>query len=135
MSYQMEGCTAVVRDGENVLRGEPVDDTSLWDLEYVNNGVPGLTTCTLTAVNGEGYLGVCSIKNDEAVYRLREQPKQNWTLNQKGVGFTISQVAGHSEYYWYLGEAGERINIFDSSKEPQSWVFEGPYPGPGAWQV
>ncbi|KAJ8586036.1 hypothetical protein M405DRAFT_935658 [Rhizopogon salebrosus TDB-379] len=54
ISYQ--SYTATVLDGQNVLRGEPIDgDIYRWDV-YVRDG----SKCTLRDSNGQGYLRVDS---------------------------------------------------------------------------
>ncbi|KAJ8597082.1 hypothetical protein M405DRAFT_836688 [Rhizopogon salebrosus TDB-379] len=121
-----KGCTAMIRNGENVLRGEPITngDIFLWNLVMVHGGNSELVDAILTPVNGEGYLGVNYVKNNQDVYRLTEDPKQSWFLKQTDDGYTISQFAEDVEYYWYLGNPGESVIISDSNREIQSWVFE-----------
>jgi len=117
------GCAAVVLPQQNVLRGE-VGKEMNWNVRSVDQE-QGLYT--FESVDFGGYLGVNSVDENQAVYRLDDSEAQQWRVVPHMNGVSISQTSesGTNVYYWYLGAVGEPVIISGRSKgATQPWMFE-----------
>ncbi|OJA14799.1 hypothetical protein AZE42_11686 [Rhizopogon vesiculosus] len=86
----MDGCTATILGGENVLRGEPINEsvTYSWNLKYV----PGTekTLCYFEDPKSPGTsLGVNSVQTYQPIYRLGAgEGTSIWEIKKTEYGYT-----------------------------------------------
>ncbi|OJA14630.1 hypothetical protein AZE42_07354 [Rhizopogon vesiculosus] len=85
----MNGCTAMILDDQNVLRGELINepDTYSWYLQYVPGTQKKL--CYFEDPKSPGSLGVNSVQTYQPIYRLGVgEGTSIWEIKKTEDGYT-----------------------------------------------